>query len=497
MKLTSRIRKIIDQNRRTLAQRILVESSFWYHEGMRETSQVYWSENHYIMNTSCELLLREFLGMPIPDALLIRIRTFLKIKIRFGFAEFLSPVYLPFSIASLLNLYDYSKYCDIRESCEMLLNRLAICVLSITSLDGGIISPSGRSYARHRIKTTGLHLNQFTDFLRRGQPAPYDPTLPEMALRETLATTYYRPSSSAYTYFTDEPLDIRMSLTPTYDELLGCLEQEGDAVSTDIFASMLWSHGIYIPKDMTSMTRIVDFMDTFGLWYHPHFQALRKVRSLFACDRRGTCFTRTAWCLSHSYIVQSFVHGAYLTNVIMYVHREGNLVMSSLEGYNEGLPCFQQWPFAINANGVPIYSTYGTTTQSVISCLGNQEANKEMSTARVMPRIRHVRNRVKITYKASNAILQLANANIQASVYMPLEELDEHGTHTDNHKHVWVYGRKGSVVVAYFIRGRSSVYFVVRDLQTFHLTMSLSQFLESCALTDDESWFAYSHEDTQ
>lgn len=445
------------------------------------------------MNTSCELLLREFLGTAIPDALLIRIRIFLKVKTQFGFAEFLSPVYLPFTIASLLNLYDYSKYRDIRESCEMLLNRLAKCVLSITSLDGGIISPSGRSYARHRVKTTGLHLNQFTDFLRRGEPIPYDAQAPEMALREALATTYYRPSSSAYTFFTDEPMDIRMSLTPTYDELIRCLESDGDVVSTDIYASMLWSHGIYVPKSMSSITVIVDFMDTFGLWYHPHFQALRKVRSLFACDRRGKCFTRTAWCASHMYVVQSFVRGAYLTDANMYVHREGNLVMSSLEKYNEGLPCFQQWPFAINLNGIPVYSTYGSTTQSMISCLGNQEANKEMSTARIMPRIRHVHNRVKLTYKASNTVLQLANMNVQASVRMPVEELDEHGTYTDDHKHEWHYGRKGSVVVAYFVHGRSSVYFVARDLQTFHLSLSLPGFLQSCTLKDDESWFDYRH----
>ena len=77
------------------------------------------------MSQSSELLLREFLGEAVPPPLLRRVETYLELKLTLGMAEFLSPVYYPFTIASLLNLYDYTKNEALKAQCAKLLDKMS------------------------------------------------------------------------------------------------------------------------------------------------------------------------------------------------------------------------------------------------------------------------------------------------------------------------------------------------------------------------------------
>lgn len=59
-----------------------------------------------------------------------------------------------------------------------------------------------------------------------------------------------------------------------------------------------------------------------------------------------------------SHFVRPFTRGAVLTDASIIVHKEGQVVLSSLGGnYNEGLPCFQQWPWAVNL-GVSFFGKF-------------------------------------------------------------------------------------------------------------------------------------------
>lgn len=88
---------------------------------------MFWTENHIIMSQSSELLLRDFLGLPVPDDLLRRLETYIDLKLTLGMAEFLSPVYYPFTIAGLLNLHDYasSAHDQLKARCRDLLDRIS------------------------------------------------------------------------------------------------------------------------------------------------------------------------------------------------------------------------------------------------------------------------------------------------------------------------------------------------------------------------------------
>lgn len=88
---------------------------------------MFWTENHIIMSQSSELLLRDFLGLSVPDDLLRRLETYIDLKLSLGMAEFLSPVYYPFTIAGLLNLHDYasSAHEALKTRCRQLLDRIS------------------------------------------------------------------------------------------------------------------------------------------------------------------------------------------------------------------------------------------------------------------------------------------------------------------------------------------------------------------------------------
>lgn len=54
--------------------------------------QVFWSENHFIMSSSSEFLLRQLVGLPVEPPLERRVLSYLDMKLSIGMAEFLSPV---------------------------------------------------------------------------------------------------------------------------------------------------------------------------------------------------------------------------------------------------------------------------------------------------------------------------------------------------------------------------------------------------------------------
>ena len=145
--------------------------------------------------------------------------------------------------------------------------------------------------------------------------------------------------------------------------------------------------------------------------------------------------------------------------------------MSSLVGYHEGLPSFQQLPFAINLGGVPVWCGFGGVGTGGMSCLGNPEAGKELSTARMIPRIRQEENRLVAVYTSSSGWMTMSTLRLRPQMYWAEDQFDEHGVFGR-----WTWARKGTAVMAYRIQGMR-VYILVDDLQAS--SISLETFLQS------------------
>lgn len=261
-------------------------------------------------------------------------------------------MYYPFTIASLLNLVDYTHSETFRAKSQQLLDKMSYQILSICLPDGSFVSPSGRSYARHRRATRGHHLSFFIDYITTRKHIPSPPDAPESALREAVKDTSYLPSEWVYSNFRSPVTDTQIPLSPTWTELSAFLDarrtEEGpggkglEAMPLDERVSAMWSHGGYFHPE--AVEAIVQFMDQEHLWGHPHFAAAAPARQVLGICCSTCGFGGCLTCLARSCLIKPFVMGALLTGARVQVYKEGNVLLSSLVGgYNAGLPAFQQW----------------------------------------------------------------------------------------------------------------------------------------------------------
>lgn len=455
MTLVARIRDIWQGKMLDVAKILLESFPFWYHDNMEQTQQVFWTENHYIMNVSCEWLLHELLDISPSNHLIDRLYSFLDVKMQIGFAEFLSPVYLPFTITALLNLYDLTAFTLIKSKCAHLLDMLAYHIENVSLSNGSIISCSGRSYIRHR-ESTKNHLSLFIHFLNNDTEAlqkSYD----GFALKKALLKTLYIPSSSVYNY------QIVVNLNSSFSTLLDALATHEN--QCDIYVSLLWNYGAYLPLHKKAISIILTFMKKYNLWKHPHFKRLNPVYTIFKCFP-PSCLTNVIYALG--YLAKPYATGSLLTNANMYIFKEGNVVMSSLINYNSGLPIFQQNIWAVNLAGVPIWASLGKQgSVFCLSSLGNAEASTEMSTGKVTPHV--IQDGRYLTAIYNHSRLSFPNAKLQ--IFWPTDKFDDHGVLNSK----WYWARKNTAVIAYHISDQTHLHITVIDLYTRNI--SLEQFL--------------------
>lgn len=246
--------------------------------------------------------------------------------------------------------------------------------------------------------------------------------------------------------------DIDRQLTPSHDQLVKMLDRMvgRDETNSDVYVSILWSYGMYVPPSRSLRKKVVAFMDKTGLWRHPHFRTLAGVR-------RWLCGCPSLWIgmTADTCLASPYVHGMWLTGAEASVFREGSVLLSTLLGYNEGLPCFQQWPWVANVDGVVVWCGFGESAKS--SVLGNSDSDS--FSARILPYIRSCGNRLMADYRARYRWMNWMNRKTRPQMRWPVEQFDETQDYDG-----WTIGRKNHAVVAYRVRG-VRVEVVVRDLR--------------------------------
>jgi hypothetical protein len=142
---------------------VLQSERYWYTTDPNTTNDdIMNSENHMILWMSSGWLLHErLLGSTPPPTntntttaytirdptLRQRLVHFLQLKVKYGFYEFLSITYLPFTMGGLLNLVDFCKDSEIRSLADAAVRRLVSDYLWFVNDQGIHYSVAGRDYA--------------------------------------------------------------------------------------------------------------------------------------------------------------------------------------------------------------------------------------------------------------------------------------------------------------------------------------------------------------
>lgn len=441
--------------------------AFWY----PSRTQVFWTENHYAMHVVAEFVLRRSFESDdtiLASTLYTRLYTYVDMKARIGFSEFLSPVYQPFTLAALINLYDELvspstvSFRDLRQKCVQALNNAASAFLSVTLVtdddDITMIAPAGREYERHRLTTRNTHIGHFLSFILNG---PFGEVYISrvkkageegQALYQALLTTQFafmRPVP-----FASSPSFIEKTLTPSLIELVSFLDRHTD-ITDDVYVTLMWTYGVYVIPSMHYLRRVNRMMHTKAVWSHNHFKGMAWVSYI-------PFFLSLLILLFSVSLVIFFDLATWYVGATLAVYREEGCVMSSLRHFRPGLAPAQQWPWAVNVNGVPVWCAYGNASAlGGVKGVGNKEASGETSSARVLPLIHHDGSLLYAHYTASSRMVWLWLRRLRPEMHWPRK-----GTHTDSRlcfdddgryryqRDVWFWGRKKNSVVMYAIRDR-------------------------------------------
>jgi hypothetical protein len=314
---------------------VLNSIPYWINYG--DTMRNYWSENHMIMWMSSDWLLHEKYGRAIDANLENRLKHYLQLKVDYGFYEFFSSVYGPYSFSGLVNLADFSQDIQIKTLATQACQRLLKDFLKLTNDKGVYYPTAGRNYP-------GKYEN------------PYNQNHNNLIYLLTGLGNAPNNASAAGPFLASSTLpvdDIINSWAPVLDTVYynGHTLQQGFALNANQAQAdkvvFQWSSGGYFHPDVVFET--VQLLNDSNMWDHPDFGLLRPLS--FFPDTSFPAMSQALGCISQSTVIAG-------EEIAIYKHHA--ITLSSLQNFWPGKVGFQQYPCVANVGTTAVYCGSGT-----------------------------------------------------------------------------------------------------------------------------------------
>lgn len=258
-----------------------------------------------------------------------------------GVYEVLSHVYLPFSFSSLLNLYDFSDDMLISHHAKSIADIITEQLLLCTTSSGVCsFSASNRAFKRTRLHAFGHNVNQLTLLITGKSPDSVHPS----QLSDFLLTTKWRPSDKTIERFEFSGF-IQVKMNHTIKDIKNTYVIEADVNPIELMP-FYWSAGLITHPDYIGSTK--------------QYQSKKKQKhNMMLWPLR---FTGVESILNH---YTHFSCGQCYLGNILNVYKDGNVCLSSFECFNDRCMNFQQLPWCLNFNSIPVWSQAGVGGESV------------------------------------------------------------------------------------------------------------------------------------
>ena len=380
----------------------------WLESG--EESYIYWSENHMIMWLSSAWLLNEHHQSAIDPLLRQRLVHFLELKNNYGFYEFLSPNYFPYTMSALLNLADFSGDETIKALATGAVKRLLSEVLWATNDLGVFFPAAGRS-------NTGKYLNAYT-----GNHSKIIYVLTGLGHETDSAS-----AGSAFISTTEVDMtDVIESRTEVENISISNGHGINAAVNTSLSKQdrvlFQWSFGGYFHPDTWSDTFwAID--DYYSLQQHQSFKDVVTPLRLLGKN-----------------LTPTFTRGSNLSNLNVDIYKNKSVVLSSLENHYGGYMGFQTWPWVATVEDIAIWSQSGKVESF------NSRSSQTNNTH--LPKVIQQDNLLMVIYWPNSEINAgdvFANLDTDVSLHWPSDSFDET---QENGR--WIIGRKNNAYIAVF-----------------------------------------------
>lgn len=313
---------------------VLDTTPFWINNG--EVVRGYWSENHMIMWMSSEWLLHERYGRPVDSTLYPRIVHYLELKRDYGFYEFFSATYAPYTLSGLLNLYDFAEDSLIKELAKNAAQRLLMDMLKATT-DLGVFYPAaGRNFPSKYKNPYGQNHSSLIYLLTGFGEAPTQST-----------------HAGAFLATSTLPIDeVQASWTPTLDTLI--TNGHSVANSFSIHSNLTdrdrlifqWSATAYAHPSIIEET--FQLLGDSGIWGHKDWALLEPLSGI-----------PPAGAPNIAEVLKAITEGPILMGHDLRIFRNNSVGLMSIADVLKGDVGFQKWPIAATVGTTSVYTQSG------------------------------------------------------------------------------------------------------------------------------------------
>jgi hypothetical protein len=393
---------------------VLNSVPYWINNG--DTTRNYWSENHMIMWMSSDWLLHEKYNKPIDANLRARVKHYLELKVRYGFYEFYSSVYNPYSLSGILNLADFAQDAEIQSLARQAAQHLLTDLLRLTNDKGTYFPVAGRNYPGKYESAYGQNHNNLIWLLtgmgqRPNSASAAGPFLSTSTLPVDTVIASWQPVIDME-YFNGHSLDTGLVLNSTMSP-----------VDKVIFQ---WSSGAYFHPAVVSET--VQLLEDSNMWNHVDFALLQPIHAIVT-PQSAVPLAESLSCISKSSVncgenIQIFKHNS--------------ITLASVPGFWPGKVGFQQHTCVANVGTTPVY-------------LGSGEVHADWedrnpNNANVhLPMVQQKHNLALLMYRPETTpqLLGATFTNKDVALRFKAQDFDE--VRSDS---AWLLGRQGNGYVA-------------------------------------------------
>ncbi len=313
---------------------VLDEIPFWLNVG--DTTRNYWTENHMIMWMSSEWLLHERYDRPIDGTLYPRLIHYLELKQEYGFYEFFSSVYNPYTLCGMLNLYEFAEDPLVKNLAGEVAQQLLQDLLKPTTDLGVYFPAAGRSYPEKYKSAYGQNhsslmylLTGFGDVPTRASHSGAFLATSSLPVDEVINSwTPYLDTLVQVGHSLESSFDIHSDMTPT-DQLI-----------------FQWSAGAYAYPDIIEAS--FGLLADSSLWDHKDWSILEPL-SIVPLGNLAN--------LSESLNVISY--SSVLTGHEVRIFKNNSVALMSIPEFWKGKAGFQGWPYVATVGTTAVFTEAG------------------------------------------------------------------------------------------------------------------------------------------
>ncbi|MDZ4846333.1 MAG: T9SS type A sorting domain-containing protein [Chitinophagales bacterium] len=397
------------------AQILPVLNSVPYWINKDDTVRNYWSENHMIMWMSSDWLLHEKYGRTIDNTLDARLRHYLELKVQYGFYEFFSSTYAPFSLSGLLNLADFAQDVQIKNLATLAAQRLLKDMLLLTNDKGVFFPVAGRNYSGKYENPYGQNHNNLIYLLTGFGEAPDGASHAGGFLASSTL-----PVDSVIASWTAE-LDTVYQIGHTLDS--GFVLNSGmSAVDKVVFQ---WSSGAYFHPDVVQQT--TQLLVDSNMWRHVDFELLRPIS--FISPQNFPSFSTNLSVVSKSSVI---------SGQDIHIFKNNSVTLASVLDFWKGKVGFQQHTSMANVGTIAVYTASGEVK-------ANWDDRNSDNANSHLPYVQQKKNLALIMYRPEPVPVILSNRFSNKDVALHWRDSDFDEVAEDS---LWLIGREENSYVA-------------------------------------------------